>query len=211
MRFIAVLFVILVLIPSIFAEEKTLNVTLNITPFFEEMECDYSVSIETEKSVYQNKEKIAFRNVIDNKPKSFEIEYWIEDEKGDIVKKKTKTKNLNQKSYTPKISEKNKVLIIKNSVTSDCTDEVLTSEKIILVKNDDFEPEDAHHEEITKTQNIKKTVAEKENNHKNEPDELKETTNKKSQKNKVQYFLAAAFAVLLGILIFKKDIFDKFI
>jgi len=79
-----------------------------------ELICNVSINISTEKNIYDNKEPISFFNLINNQTIPFTIEYWVEDLFENILKSKTNTTNLNQKSYTPSIDETDKTIIIKN-------------------------------------------------------------------------------------------------
>jgi len=99
--------------------------------------CDASISIETEKEIYENGESIKFKHRIMNSSSNFKIEYWIEDLFGNIVKAKRITQNLNQKSYSPKITEEEKAFIIKSILYSDCDSDESNNyaEKIVIVKN----------------------------------------------------------------------------
>jgi|TARA_B100000315_G_C14570499_1_gene585219 hypothetical protein len=122
---------------QVFAEEIVIELVLNITE--ESNNCNYSISINSKKLMYENNEKISFQNVLDKDLSVFKIEYWIEDLFGHIIKKTRNTTNLNTKYYTPKIDEKSKVLIIKNILRVNCQNIGRnSSEKIMIVKNDYF-------------------------------------------------------------------------
>jgi len=103
--------------------------------------CDIKIWITTEKDVYNNSEKIEFYNNLNIEKYNFTIEYWVEDLFGNIVKKKYNTTNLNKKSYTPSIEEREKVFVIKARVYVECSDTNLSNnyvEKIVVVKNNKF-------------------------------------------------------------------------
>ncbi|MBN1377581.1 lamin tail domain-containing protein [Candidatus Woesearchaeota archaeon] len=116
-------------------------------------ECNITLGIEIKETkkyfpVYNNKETIEFCNIIEPDAYSFEIEYWVEDLFGNIIKKPYNTTNSNKKSYTPSIEEEEKVLIIKNRLLSiNCSNinNKTSSEKYVIVKNEnDALDEDSH-------------------------------------------------------------------
>jgi hypothetical protein len=99
--------------------------------------CNLSINISTEKFIYDEEEKISFYNNLNKKTYPFIIEYWIQDLFGNIVKKKFNTTNTNKKSYTPKIDESDKVLLIKSKLYPLCDDQNLSdnsAEKLIIIK-----------------------------------------------------------------------------
>ena len=214
----ALLFVLILYLPTVFAGEITINLTLDILPDEKNTACNTYIDIETEKDIYQNGERIAFKNLIGDRNHGFIIEYWIEDLDGNILKKRTKTKNLNTKYFTPKIVEENNLLIIKNELYLDCEGADKTySEKIILVKNPDFSKEnkntDFFENDLSKYTDTKpKPELRKDDN---TVEILSGKTVYKSENEKKRkitfYMMFATFLVLLFILIFKKKIFDKFI
>ena len=90
-----------------------------------------------------DEESIKFYNkIFDNdktlaKDITFSIEYWVEDLFGNILKDKVITQNLNEKSYTPKIEENDKVIIIKNrliDIGCDMERSRIYSEKMVIVR-----------------------------------------------------------------------------
>lgn len=99
--------------------------------------CNISINLSVEKTIYNNQEQIVYHNTLTNDSIPFTIEYWIEDLFGTIVKSKTNTTNLNQKTYTPNIDGTEKVLLIKNRLSSlACNNFGNTeSEKLIVVIN----------------------------------------------------------------------------
>lgn len=218
MKCLALLFVLILYLPTVFAEEITINLTLDILPDEKNIACNTSIDIETEKDIYQNGERIAFKNLIGDRNHEFIIEYWIEDLDGNILKRRTKTKNLNTKYFTPKIVEENNLLIIKNKLYLDCEGADKTySEKIILVKNPDFSKEnknsDFFENDLSKYIDTKQKPELRKDD--NTVEILSEKTVYKSENEKKRkitfYMMFATFLVLLFILIFKKKIFDKFI
>src|SRR3989338_1980632 len=70
------------------------NTTMNIT-------CNLTFSISTDKELYLNKEAIKYQFHFSAAIDDFEIEYWIEDLNGELVRVKRTTTNANQKSFTP--------------------------------------------------------------------------------------------------------------
>jgi len=102
--------------------------------------CDISISISTEKLIYNNSESIKFYNIINNESFLYKIEYWIEDLFENEVKSKYNTSNTNQKSYTPNIDESDQVFLIKNRIAElYCNDTDLSdnfAEKLIIVKGE---------------------------------------------------------------------------
>lgn len=64
--------------------------------------CDVSISIEADRAAFENGEKIEFSSKLSDKSFDYMIEYWIEDAKGNIVKRKINTTNCLKKVFTPK-------------------------------------------------------------------------------------------------------------
>jgi hypothetical protein len=125
--------------------------------------CDASISIWTDKTSYQNKEQIKIKHILANEPDLYSIDYWIEDLFGEIVKSKRNTTNTNQKSYTPSIDAKEKILVIKSRLYADCNDTNLTNnyaEKTVFVVNENYEEQVPAEEEQTtsETTSTKKTA-----------------------------------------------------
>lgn len=109
--------------------------------------CNVFISLETSKQIFENKEKIEFYNKLSENGHFFEIEYWIEDLDGNIVKSRITTTNTNKKSYTPSIKQKEKALVIKNrlvSINCENINNKTASEKLVVVKNPAYleEPEE---------------------------------------------------------------------
>jgi len=102
--------------------------------------CNVSLTIETEKLIYEKGEKIKFKNLLNNDSFNYRIEYWVEDLFGNIFKKRYETANLNKKSYTPKIDTKVEVLkIMANISYLACNDSNKSDnyfETLIIVKGD---------------------------------------------------------------------------
>lgn len=103
---------------------------------------DASIMIQIEKQNYSNGEQIRFRHILSNETEDYQIEYWIEDLFGEIVKSKRNTTNTNEKTYTPNIDEKDKILVIKSILYTGCNDSNQSNnmdEKLIFVVNPDYE------------------------------------------------------------------------
>ena len=99
--------------------------------------CMANLSVRTEKLFYED-EPIIFYNDVNPKPTNFTIEYWIEDLFGNVLKAKTNTTNTNSKQFTPKLDEKDKVLLIKNKLYAACLNQSLTSEKMVIYLDNDI-------------------------------------------------------------------------
>ena len=100
--------------------------------------CDLKLDILNEKMFYQNGEKIKYYTSLDSKKYPYLIEYWIEDLLGTIIKKKSITTNTNQKTYTPKIQEIDRVLMLRSQVYPLCADLNVSNnyaEQMIIVTN----------------------------------------------------------------------------
>ena len=100
--------------------------------------CDLAINILTEKLVYDNGEKIGYYNTLNEEKFPYYIEYWVEDFLGEIFKKKTQTTNTNKKSYTPKIKEVDRALLIKARVYPACADLNISNneaEQLVIVVN----------------------------------------------------------------------------
>lgn len=100
--------------------------------------CNVSFDIFVEKSVFNNKEAIKYKHLVDG-AENFSIEYWIEDIDRKIVKSKRVTTNTNKKSYTPNIKEKEKAFLLRAIISSQCDD--VSVERFIVVRNEDYEEE----------------------------------------------------------------------
>jgi len=99
--------------------------------------CFIQLNLSTDKEVYLNQEKVKIKNIISNKSFPYIIEYWIEDLFGEEVKKRYNTSNTNQKTWTAKIVEKDRVFLVKNKlvfVACNNSNPELENEKMIVVK-----------------------------------------------------------------------------
>ena len=100
--------------------------------------CNLSINITTDKDFYLDNETIKFYNNLNDESFPYTIEYWVEDLFGNIFKEKINTTNTNQKSYSPKISEQDFVLLVKNQLHALCNDLNLSNnnaEKMLIIKN----------------------------------------------------------------------------
>ncbi|MGV8172452.1 MAG: hypothetical protein ACP5OA_07210 [Candidatus Woesearchaeota archaeon] len=96
--------------------------------------------------IYNNNIQIKFYNKLEFSSnintKNYSIEYWVEDILGNIIKSKVTTNNQDEKSFTPKIDESDKILVIKSAIKSiDCNILNDTDKKILLIKNSEYLPE----------------------------------------------------------------------
>jgi hypothetical protein len=109
--------------------------------------CNASINITVEKEIYYNNEKVGIRNLLassDDLP--FVIEYWVEDLFGNEVKGRMNTSNLDEKTFTPDISEKDGVFIAKNMLVfigCNNSNPAQESSRLFVVKNQDYSPDTA--------------------------------------------------------------------
>lgn len=134
MKKLIVFLVILTTINVIYAHENCLNnscfcteeksptstnYSLLVASPLEE-NCDVSLSLETNKLVYKNDEKIEIYNKLSNKTHEFKIGYWIEGQNNTIIKEKHETENTNKKQFTPKLKESQNITIKNNLTLINC-------------------------------------------------------------------------------------------
>ena len=101
--------------------------------------CNISLSLSTEKDLFNDSESIEFNNVLNNDSFFFIIEYWVEDLFNNVVKKKMNTSSLAGKSYTPTLDESDKVFLIKNKliyVACNNSNSNINSEKLVVYKGE---------------------------------------------------------------------------
>ncbi len=120
------------------ADGNDSNVPAEEVPAEEEppIECNPRFALSIPKEVYQNSEQIAISFRL-NYSGDFIIGYGVEDLFGKIVKQYLNTTNLRTKTYTPRIKERDKVLVIKARLLVDCTDVISQAEKQVIVLNPD--------------------------------------------------------------------------
>ncbi|MBU1199425.1 MAG: lamin tail domain-containing protein [Nanoarchaeota archaeon] len=121
-----------------------INTTISVCKNFtvinpSQISCNISINLSTDKEIYLNNEKVKIYNIINNKTYPYIFEYWIEDLFGNDVKKRTNTSNTNQKTWTAKIVEKDRVFLVKNKlVFVGCNNSNINinseNEKMIIVK-----------------------------------------------------------------------------
>ncbi|HLC58871.1 MAG TPA: hypothetical protein VJI68_03335 [Candidatus Nanoarchaeia archaeon] len=121
MKYLIPIILALIFIPLINAQQCNCSCINNET-IKEEIElpensCNIQLNLTTDKEYYKNGEKITINNILNNKSIDFDIEYWIENLNGSIIKNKTITKNTLAKQYTPKL-DNNSTLVIKNNLTT---------------------------------------------------------------------------------------------
>lgn len=110
--------------------------------------CSPVLTIDSDRLIYNNSERIRIYNKLSLNKFDYIIEYWVEDIFGNIVKPKILTANTNSKQYTPKIDETDKILILKNrlvfinciinssgSLSSNNSVLNVTNEKYVFVRN----------------------------------------------------------------------------
>jgi hypothetical protein len=78
--------------------------------------CNVSLDIIIDDKIFDDNEKIYFEHVLNNESFPFVIKYWVEDLFGKDVKKKVETTNTNKKTYTPKIDETDRILILNSEL-----------------------------------------------------------------------------------------------
>lgn len=66
-----------------------------------EIDCDVSISIETDKDVLDLKEPIEYEHKLTDDEHEYNITYWIEDIYEEVIKDPLTTTNTNKKRYTP--------------------------------------------------------------------------------------------------------------
>ncbi len=131
---------------------STVNTNLNLTPScinFEVLDtaaisCDIQLSLNLNESIfYQNGQSFKFSPELSNQSFPYQIEYWIEDLFGEIVKPKINTTNTNEKSWKTDIQEQDRVLLMKAIVYPSCSDHNLNNniaqQMFIVTKNQSSE------------------------------------------------------------------------
>lgn len=97
-------------------------------------DCEATISISTNKDIYNNKEKISIYNNLSTSGE-FIIEYWVENSSGGIIKNKLNTTNLNEKSFTPNLERPDRIKIKNKLISIDCNNKSSTieSEKEVAI------------------------------------------------------------------------------
>ncbi len=181
-----------------------------LTPFFASaVPCDISLSITSNKETFENNNKIEFYNKLNNKSFDFVIEYWVEDTKGNLLKRKIKTTNMNKKTFTPK--NINKPILLKSRILSlGCDDLNLTdnfAEKKLLPHN--YSTNSTHNTiniyfKVDKDMQKLKNLA----NQLKQPEEKESKTTSNTQNNKLKekipYFLVALTTLISIVLVWRR-------
>lgn len=113
--------------------------------------CNISINATTDKFVYNNNEQIKIHNKLSNSSFFYTIEYWIEDLFGEIIKKRYNTTNQNQKTYTAKINELDRVYVLRNRIAMigcNNTSSKTSDEKYVIIKGSKKEAEQKSESEI---------------------------------------------------------------
>lgn len=104
---------------------NTWQLVENITPGYSNSYtkfCDPSIEIEIDKYIYEDNEVVYFTPVVKGNY-LYNIDYWIEDLFGNVIKRKVETGNSNQKQWTADVNGEDSVYVIKANLTySDCDD-----------------------------------------------------------------------------------------
>jgi hypothetical protein len=99
--------------------------------------CNISLSVSTNKTLYQEGEKISYDLDLNNETFPFIIEYGVFDLLGTAIRDYRNTTNTNAKTYTPNIDELDRIMLIKanlaNVVCNDTNLEDNSVETMILV------------------------------------------------------------------------------
>src|SRR3989344_2054030 len=121
-----IIIIILLVMPLVYASQICIDDPNNF--------CNATISIATDKNIYNNKEKITILNNLSVKG-DYIIEYWVENSNGTIIKDKLNTTNLNAKSFTPNLKDSDKLKIKNRLASIDCnnTNTIIESEKEIEV------------------------------------------------------------------------------
>jgi len=148
---IVILFIFLLVLPFCFASNSTntTNTSTNLENI-SEIVCD-NFSIQVVEKIYTHEEKISYS--FSGFSEGDNITYWIEDLFGEIWKNNYTSSNNNKKSYTAKIKEKDRVLILKAERSRKGCDISFAERKLIIIRKNNEEKE----EENTSTKN--KTIS----------------------------------------------------
>ena len=90
-------------------EIAQVNITAIVNTTTIPEKCHIDIDIFSQKTIYNNSEKVKFENRLSDNPYAYKIEYTIEDLAGNVIRKPVITKNTNEKSFTPSIKEREKV------------------------------------------------------------------------------------------------------
>ncbi|MFW6450090.1 MAG: lamin tail domain-containing protein, partial [Nanoarchaeota archaeon] len=95
--------------------------------------CPLSLNTTTDKTIYEEGEKVKIRHNVGRTKEPFYITYWIETLSGEIEKSKHTTENTNEKRWTASSDEK--ALLVKSVITSECNKTPLSMQKLIAVNS----------------------------------------------------------------------------
>ncbi len=96
--------------------------------------CNVTLNISTEKTLYQNDEKIKYDITLTDETYPFVIQYGVFDLLGDQIKKFQNTTNTNTKTFTPDIDEADRILLIKAELVSlACSDNNISDNKAEII------------------------------------------------------------------------------
>ncbi len=117
---------------NVSCNETGINQTENETT--EEFQIFFNIN--TDKDIYLRGErvKIYFNNVNTSKP--FQISYWVEDLRGNIVKSKYTTQNTEYKSFTPSFEEIEKGFVVKAILYQEGLEK--SDDKLFSFVNEDY-------------------------------------------------------------------------
>ncbi|HZX12714.1 MAG TPA: hypothetical protein VFE88_04630 [Candidatus Nanoarchaeia archaeon] len=123
---------------TLFVGNESNGSRMNESVVLDEGVCEVSLEVFAEKQMYNNSDKVKFYNKLSDESFPFKIEYWVEDAAGDVVKNPVVTQNTKQKSFTPRIKEKEKVFVIKSRLVEiECQNKAanIESEFVFVVVN----------------------------------------------------------------------------
>jgi len=127
-------------------------------------------TILNEKEHYAHEEKITY--AFSEWEEGDSITYWIEDLFGKIWKKAYTSTNNNKKSYTPKIDEEDRVLIIKAEREREGCPRTFTEAQVIIIRNKSIKKENTTNTSINETPSTENNKTEEKE--KSEEEELEE-------------------------------------
>ena len=132
-----ILTILLLLSQVVFALDQN-NACTNYSNNAQDGSCSVSITMISDKSFYNNSEKIVFYNNLTSKYFPYVIEYWIESENGTILKSRLNTTNTDAKSYTPRLSKPGNLILKNRLLFVDCnnTSSFTSSEKTVFVNVD---------------------------------------------------------------------------
>jgi len=102
-----------------------------------ELSCDPKLSFNFDKDIYESGDTVYFTPALEGVPENskFEINYYVSDSFENVVKKELTTKNLEQKRYTPKISQRDVIHYLHTKFTIDCQEKSFNKLFPIVIRN----------------------------------------------------------------------------